>query len=63
MEILEQEDSAILVRLNFSEIVALSNALNESLEHLEEWEFETRMGVSCEQVRVLLATFNQIQSP
>jgi hypothetical protein len=63
MEILEQEGNAILARLNFIEIVALSNALNESLEHLEEWEFETRMGVSCDQVRVLLATFNKIQTP
>lgn len=63
MEILEQEGDSILARLNFSEIVALSNALNESLEHLEEWEFETRMGASCDQVRVLLATFNKVQSP
>jgi hypothetical protein len=63
MEILEQEGNTILARLNFSEILALSNALNESLEHLEEWEFETRMGVSCDQVRILLSTFNKVQSP
>ena len=63
MEIVEQRNDAVLVRLNFSEIAALNNALNETLEHLEEWEFETRMGVSCDQVRVLLATFNKIQSP
>ena len=63
MEILEQNGDAILTRLNFIEIVALSNALNESLENLEEWEFETRMGVSCAQVRVLLDTFNKVRSP
>lgn len=62
MEILEQEVDAILTRLNLMEVVALSNALNESLENLEEWEFETRMGVSCEQVRVLLASFNKVRS-
>ena len=63
MEILEQESDAVLVRLSFREIVALNNGLNESLEHLEEWEFETRMGVSRDQVRALLATFNGVRIP
>jgi len=63
MELLEQEGDDVLVRLKHIEIVALNNALNESLEHLEEWEFETRMGVSREQVRSLLVTFNEVRLP
>ncbi len=61
MEILEQQNNSLVVRLGHDEVIALNNALNESLEHLEEWEFETRMGVSRDQVRALLATFHEIQ--
>ena len=50
MDIMNQESEAVLVRLSFDEISALNNALNESLEHLEEWEFQTRMGVTQVQV-------------
>lgn len=61
MEIIDQEKETVLVRLSFSEVVALNNALNESLEHLEEWEFETRMGVSRDQVRALLTVFHEVR--
>jgi hypothetical protein len=61
MDIMNQESEAVLVRLSFDEISALNNALNESLEHLEEWEFQTRMGVTQAQVRTLLECFGQIK--
>ena len=32
------------VELSYDELVWTANALNESFEHLETWEFETRTG-------------------
>jgi hypothetical protein len=61
MEILEEQEKGILVRLTADDVVALNNALNESLEHLEEWEFETRMGVTKSEVQALLNTFSKIR--
>jgi len=61
MEILDQQNNQVLLSLDFDEVAALNNALNESLEHLEEWEFETRMGVSQSQVQLLLKKFGEIR--
>ena len=65
MEILGPQDSneSTLVRLTRDEAVAINNALNESLQHLEEWEFHARMGVTSSEVRTLLSEFNQIIIP
>jgi hypothetical protein len=61
MRVISDQQKEVLVVLNSEEIVALSNALNESLEHFEEWEFETRMGVSRSEVQTLLRAFSEIQ--
>lgn len=61
MEIIDQQNNRVLLSLSFEEVAALSNALNESLEHLEEWEFETRMGVSQSLVKTLLEKFVEIR--
>lgn len=56
MDVLEHTQDWITVRLNSDETAILRGALNESLE-LEDWEFETRMGVTKERVRELLDAF------
>ena len=61
MEILDKHENEVLVRLTAADVSALSNALNESLEHLEEWEFETRMGATVAEVRILLDKFSKIR--
>ncbi len=61
MEILEQQNGELLVRLTPDDFVALSNALNETIEHLEEWEFETRMGVTKSEVEKLRSIFRQVR--
>lgn len=61
MEILDRQEKEVLVRLTADDVIALNNALNESLEHLEEWEFETRMGVIKAEIRMLLDKFSKIR--
>jgi hypothetical protein len=56
MEIVDQQSKNLLIRINCEEVIAINNALNESLE-IEEWEFETRMGITREKVIALLAAF------
>jgi hypothetical protein len=41
------------VELTVDELVGLNNALNEALECLEPWEFQTRMGVEREKAEAL----------
>ncbi|GEM_PF-2269225 len=40
----------------------ISNALNESLEGIEEWEFATRMGATRAEVMELLDALIRLQS-
>lgn len=62
MEIIDQQINGAVVRLTSDEVVALANALNESLEHLEDWEFDTRMGAGKAEVRELLKAFGRIRT-
>lgn len=62
MELIEQQIDAAIVRLTAREVVTLINALNESLEHLEDWEFETRMGTSKSEAQELLSSLEQIRA-
>lgn len=61
MDIIRQNLDDVQVRLTPDEVVAITNALNESLENLEEWEFGARMGVTKSEVAVLLTAFSQIK--
>jgi hypothetical protein len=62
MKIIEQLSSGVVLQLTADEVVALNNALNESLEHLDDREFETRMGVSKAAVRALLESFGPLRN-
>jgi len=62
MNILQQNQDGVQIRLTPDEIIAISNALNESLENIEEWEFETRMGVTRVETTALLAVFRHIRT-
>jgi hypothetical protein len=62
MDTIRQSLDEVQVRLTHDEVVAITNALNESLENLEEWEFGTRMGVTKSEAAVLLTAFRQIKT-
>ena len=55
MDIVERTGKYLTVRISDDELLAINNALNESREWLEDWEFPIRMGVSKEEVDALLA--------
>jgi len=44
MKVTHIDNQAITIVFSTSELAFLCNAINESLEAVEEWEFQTRMG-------------------
>lgn len=60
MDILDDTTDETTVRLSPEEVRILTGALNESLE-LEDWEFETRMGVTKDRVRQLRTAFRELR--
>lgn len=58
MNLLEQNETSITLRLTPDEALAINNALNESLETVDDDEFETRMGVTHAEVVDLLEAFS-----
>jgi predicted DNA-binding protein len=60
MHVLEQTLDNVTLTLSKTEAETLCNALNESLENLDDWEFETRMGVPKDAVERLLGAFSRL---
>jgi hypothetical protein len=57
MELVEAKRDAVVVELSTDELNVLQNALNEILqgpEAIEDWEFQTRVGVSRDEATFLL---------
>ncbi len=59
MKIIDQTEETITACFNDMELVAMNNALNESLEIPEDLEFQTRMGVTPDKARTLLRQFRK----
>lgn len=60
----------IILELSQDELGVLCCALNEVCDGIEEWEFETRMGIKIEDARIILdflyttyISVNQASSP
>ena len=60
MQLLGQDNKTYTLQLSHEEAATFSNALNEALESLDAWEFETRLGATQEEVAKLLDAFSQI---
>ncbi|WP_405396234.1 hypothetical protein [Microbispora hainanensis] len=58
MEIIRATADAITISLGPDDALAVNNALNEICNgvHLDEWDFQTRMGVDREHARKVLQT-------
>ena len=52
----------ITVELTRDEVTFLCNAVNETLEAIENWEFETRTGAKPEEARVLHSKLKMLLS-
>jgi hypothetical protein len=63
MKIKDVDNSIALVELNLDEINTLNNALNEVCNGIHlEGEFDTRMGCTIEEARLLLAELNKLST-
>ena len=55
MEVMNITKDRITVFFSPTEVTFLCNAINESLEAVEEWEFQTRMGETRKNATEMLA--------
>ena len=60
MDASNTKSDGISIRLSQGELGFLCNAINESLNAIEEWEFQTRTGWSPEEARKLLEKFRTL---
>ena len=56
----EIADDELVVATTRDELAVLAGAINEALEAVEEWEFDTRLGVTPEQARALRDRLNEV---
>lgn len=56
----EVVDDELVVATTRDELAVLAGAINEVLEAVEEWEFDTRLGVTPEQARALRDRLNEV---
>lgn len=59
----EQDSDGIVMRVSRDELATIGNALNESLEAIEAWEFAARMGATREEVEALLDALARLDPP
>lgn len=62
MKLHSYKDEKYTVEIDKDELLLINNAINEVCNgiHIDEWEFETRLGVSREQGRALLAEIDPL---
>jgi len=54
------DEKEVTIAATRDELILLANSLNEALEAVEDWEFDTRLGSSVDEARALHATINEI---
>ena len=50
----------LVVTITRDEVSLVNNAINEALGAVEEWEFQTRVGVTTAEARALRSTFGAL---
>jgi len=60
MEIKSLGPDGAHVILNMVDLIILNNSMNEARECLEDWEFETRVGATKNELANLLETFGEL---
>jgi hypothetical protein len=61
MKVISRIGNETAISVSSDELTAINNALNESLELIEDWEFSIRMGVSKKEVETLLTEFRDVR--
>lgn len=49
----EVADDELVIATTRDELATMAGAINEALESVDEWEFDTRLGVTRDQARAL----------
>jgi hypothetical protein len=63
MRLAKQDGNETELAFSLDELAIIGNALNESLEGIEEWEFTTRMGATRAEVENLLKALSRLRPP
>jgi hypothetical protein len=58
----KQNHNVLVIEVTLDELSVICNALNESLENIEEWEYHTRMGVPIEVTKTMLSELSNAYS-
>ena len=61
MRLVKQDKHGTVLAFTPDELATIGNALNESLEKIEEWEFATRMGATRAEVEKMLEALNRMR--
>lgn len=56
----EVADDEVVLAATRDELAALANAVNESIEAVEGWEFQTRLGVTLDDARALRSRIGEL---
>lgn len=56
----EVADDELVIATTRDELATMAGAINEALEAVEEWEFDTRLGATPEQARALRDRLNDV---
>ena len=60
MNLVNHSDGELVVKLARGELQLLCNSINEALEAVEAWEFQTRTGATPEEASLLLKQIKEI---
>lgn len=55
-------ENEVIIAATRDELTLLANSLNEALEAVEGWEFDTRLGSSVEEARALRSSLGELLS-
>lgn len=56
----EAHDEELVIGMTRDDLATLAGAMNEAIEAVEEWEFQTRVGVTKEQARALRSRIGEL---
>lgn len=60
MDLIDIDNNTADINISFDELLVISNSLNEVCNGLDQFDFETRMGVSNADVQALLSKISSI---
>jgi hypothetical protein len=63
MKVISRQSGGATIELSRHELVMLNNSMNETLNEIDEEEFETRVGATSDEVQALLVEVHKLIDP